>query len=316
MTRPIKWTGTTLRIGTRGSPLARWQAEWVAQAVRAVHPDLAIELVEIKTQGDRDRTSPISAIGGMGLFTKEIQRALLDGRVDVAVHSLKDLPTRGPEGLVLGAVPERESVADALIAPKAGTLDRLPQNARVGTGSQRRKAQLLHLRPDLQVLDLRGNVETRLRAAEDGSLHAVVLAEAGLHRLGLDTRVTERLAPPRFLPAVGQGALGIECRGEDGRTLDLLAPLNDRITHEAVVAERTVLSELEGGCTIPLAAWARFEAGTLILDAAVFDLNGREKLAVSVTGDDGPVSLGVRAAQKLRELGAIELLARARATLR
>jgi len=316
MTRPITWTGKTLRIGTRGSPLARWQAEWVAQAVRAIYPDIAIELVEIKTQGDRDRTSPISAIGGMGLFTKEIQRALLDGRVDVAVHSLKDLPTRGPEGLVLGAVPERESVADALIAPKAGTLDQLPTNARVGTGSQRRKAQLLHLRPDLQVVDLRGNVETRLRAAEDGSLDAVVLAEAGLHRLGLDTHVTERLAPPRFLPAVGQGALGIECRGEDGQTLDLLAPLNDRTTHEAVVAERTVLSELEGGCTIPLAAWARFEAGTLMLDAAVFDLDGREKLAVSVTDDDGPVSLGVRAAQRLREMGAIELLASARATSR
>ena len=302
-----------MRIGTRGSPLARWQAEWVTRSLTALHPGLSIEIVEIKTHGDRDRTSPISAIGGMGLFTKEIQRALIDGLVDVAVHSLKDLPTQGPEGLVLGAVPKRESVADALIAPKYGTLDSLPLGARVGTGSQRRRAQLLHLRPDLIVVDLRGNVETRLRAAEDGHLDAVVLAEAGLNRLGLGDHVTEILGPPRFLPAVGQGALGIECREDDATTRALVLGLDDGPTHESVLAERELLAELEGGCTIPLAAWARYADGKLLLEAAVFDLDGREKLSIAITGDNGPDSLGHRAAGQLRALGADEVLARARA---
>ena len=229
---------TSIRIGTRGSPLARWQAEWVADRLRALHPALHVDLIEIKTRGDRDRNTPLAQIGGLGLFTKEIQRALLESEVEVAVHSLKDLPTQGPEGLVLGAVPLREDMADALIAPTHRTLEALPDGATVGTGSLRRRAQLLYLRPGLRVVGVRGNVETRLNQATDGHLDAVVLAHAGLHRLGLDRHVTDRLAPPRFLPAVGQGALGIECRADDRTTLDLLAPLNDPPTHRAVVAER------------------------------------------------------------------------------
>lgn len=299
----------TVRIGTRGSRLARWQAEWVAGRLREGSPGLEVVLVEIKTQGDRDRTSPLSAIGGMGLFTKEIQRALAEGMVEVAVHSLKDLPTRGPEGLVLGAVPTREDAADALIAPEHKTLGGLPPGARVGTGSQRRKAQLLHLRPDLAVEDLRGNVGTRLDHALDGRLDAVVLAEAGLKRLGLDGHVTQRLGPPEFLPAVGQGALGIECRADDPATRDLLARLDDPRTHRAVAAERRVLLEMEGGCTIPLAAWAREEAGELRLEAAVFRLDGSERVHACASGDPAdPEALGRLVAAILRDRGADRIL--------
>ena len=222
-------TMTMIRIGTRGSRLARWQAEWVAGRLRALHPGLHVDLVEIKTQGDRDRNSPLAAIGGLGLFTKEIQRALADSAVEVAVHSLKDLPTRGPAELTLGAVPPREESADALIAPAHRSLDNLPAGARVGTGSLRRRAQLLFLRPDLEVVGVRGNVETRLNKALGGELDGVVLAEAGLRRLGLDGHVTERLGPPEFLPAVGQGALGIECRLDDESTIALLAPMDDYV---------------------------------------------------------------------------------------
>ena len=306
---------TPIRIGTRGSRLARWQAGWVADRLRALHPGLAVELVEIKTQGDRDRDSPLAAIGGLGLFTKEIQRALLDSAVEVAVHSLKDLPTRGPEGLVLGAVPPREDPADALIAPTYKTLDALPAGATVGTGSLRRRAQLLHLRPDLTIVNVRGNVETRLNQALRGTLDAVVLAEAGLRRLDLEGHVTERLGPPRFLPAVGQGALGIECRRDDAETRARLAPLDDPTAHRAVVAERTTLAELEGGCMVPLGAWAGESADglTLTLTAAVFDTDGRERISATLQGPgDDPETLGRRVAKALRDQGADRLLQRFR----
>jgi hydroxymethylbilane synthase len=270
---------------------------------------LTVELVEIRTEGDRDRNSPLAAIGGTGLFTKEIQRALSEGRVEVAVHSLKDLPTAGPDGLTLGAVPPREDVADALIAPRARTLLALPPGSTVGTGSLRRRAQLLHARPDLTVVGVRGNVETRLNKAIGGGLDAVVLAEAGLRRLGLDGHVTQRLGPPDFLPAVGQGALGIECRVDDESTIARLAPLDDPATHRAVVAERRVLADLEGGCMIPLAAFARDVDGLLALDAVVLDPDGRERVATSATGPiDDPEALGRQVAAALLSLGAGRLL--------
>jgi hydroxymethylbilane synthase len=309
-----------IRIGTRGSRLARWQAGWVADRLRAIHPGLNVELVEIKTQGDRDRSSPLAAIGGAGLFTKEIQRAVQDGSVDVAVHSLKDLPTQGPDELVLAAVPVREDVADALIAPLHQTIDGLPLGARVGTSSPRRRAQLLFRRPDLEIVTLRGNVETRLNQALEGRLDAVVLAWAGLSRLGLEGHVTQRLEPPDFLPAVGQGALGIECRRDDTAVLALLEPLDDPAARRAIQAERTTLAELEGGCSIPMAAWARdaLEDGgapdrgqVLAIDAAVFDPDGRERIAVSLLGPrDDPDALGRRAALALRDQGAGALLKR------
>lgn len=300
---------TSIRIGTRGSQLARWQSEWVADQLRGHHPGLAVELVEIKTQGDRDRNSPLAAIGGAGLFTKEIQRALVEGVVEVAVHSLKDLPTKGPEGLTLGAVPLREDVADALIAPEHWTLEALPEGSTIGTGSLRRRAQILHARPGLKVVGVRGNVETRLNKALKGELAAVVLAEAGLRRLGLAGHVTQRLGPPGFLPAVGQGALGIECRLDDEATLALLAPLDDPGTHRAVVAERRVLAELEGGCMIPLAAFAREVDGALALDAFVLDPDGLERLTASAIGPlEDPNALGRKVAEALRSQGADRLL--------
>jgi hydroxymethylbilane synthase len=306
---------SNLRIGARGSRLARWQAEWVADRLRGSHPGLAVEIVEIKTHGDRDRNSPLAAIGGTGLFTKEIQRAVLDRSVDVAVHSLKDLPTQGPEDLTLGAVPPREDVADALIAPYHQTLEALPQGARVGTSSLRRRAQVLHLRPDLNVETIRGNVETRLNQALTGKFDGVILAWAGLHRLGLHEHVTQRLAPPLFLPAVGQGALGIECRRDDRVTGDFLRSLDDPATHRAVLAERRALAELEGGCLIPMAAWARDVEGeedqlhSLALDAAVFDPDGRICVTAALVGPrDDPDGLGQKVAQALRNQGAEALL--------
>lgn len=303
-----------LRVGTRGSPLARWQAEWVAARLRSIHPGVEVVLIEIRTQGDRDQNTPLAQIGGLGLFTKEIQRALLEGQVDLAVHSLKDLPTQGPDGLTLGAVPEREGLSDALISPRYRTLNALPEGATVGTGSLRRRAQLLHLRPGLKVVGLRGNVETRLRQALDGPLDAVVLAEAGLTRLGLQSAITERLGPPRFLPAVGQGALGIECRTDDPSTLEKLFPLNHPPSRRAVLAERQALSELEGGCMIPLGAWGRDldeSPGTLVLDVSVFSEDGKERLSASRTGPaDFPEALGVEVAKALRAIGARALLER------
>lgn len=313
----------SVRIGTRGSALARWQSEWVADRLRASHPGVSVELVEIRTRGDRDRNSPLSQIaGGTGLFTKEIQRALLARQVEVAVHSLKDLPTQSPDGLTLGAVPEREDPADALIAPRHRTLEALPPGATVGTGSLRRKAMLRHSRPDLEVVDIRGNVETRLAKATSGELDAVVLAASGLHRLGLLDRATQRLGPPTFLPAVGQGALGIECRRDDPETIALLAPLDHPPTRRAVLAERACLAALEGGCMVPLAAWGRDldEAegegtgdGLLALDVSVFDPDGRERLDGSRTGPRAdPESLGLLVAEGLRAAGADRLLSLAR----
>lgn len=298
-----------LRIGTRGSALARWQASWVAERLRALEPGLAVELVEIKTLGDRDHGSPLATIGGVGVFTKEIQNALLAGAVDVAVHSLKDLPTQEVPGLILAAVPPREDLADALVAPVDRTLEALPLGARVGTSSLRRKAQLLNVRADLRVEDVRGNVETRLAHALEGRLDAVILAEAGLRRLGLEANTTERLGPPAFLPAVGQGALGIECRADDEPTRSRLAALDDLATRRAVLAERRVLAELEGGCMIPLAAWGRETEAALFLDVAVFSLDGQKRIAASADGPlDDPEGLGHNVAQILRDLGVDQLL--------
>jgi hydroxymethylbilane synthase len=314
-------TSSTVRIGTRGSQLARWQANWVAQQLRELNPGLNVKLVEIKTRGDRDRNSPLAAVGGVGLFTKEIQRAVEDRFVDVAVHSLKDLPTQGPAGLILAAVPAREDVADALCAPEHQTLENLPPGARVGTSSPRRRAQLLYLRPDLEIVALRGNVETRLKHALEHRVDAVVLASAGLRRLRLERYVTQRLGPPEFLPAVGQGALGIECRCDDASLLALLARLDDACAHRAVRAERAALAKLEGGCSLPIGAWATDtqtnelstdrSVPTLALTAGVFDPGGRERAAVMLCGPrDEPETLGLRVAQALRDQGALELLER------
>lgn len=308
---PANLSRTVLRLGTRGSPLARWQAEWVADRLQALGRQ--VEIVCIETGGDRS-SRPIPALGGQGLFTKEIQRALLDRRVDLAVHSLKDLPTEPVHGLVLAAVPPRDSPGDALVSPIASSLEALPQGARVGTGSRRRQSQLLHARPDLRVAELRGNVDTRLRKLDEGQYDAIVLAEAGLKRLGRAHRIAQIIPPEIMLPAAGQGALGIETRADDLRAREALLPLDDRATRQAVLAERAVLAELRGGCLAPIGMWARMEQGRLVLDAAVLSPAGDRRVAARAQGSpEDPQSLGAEVARQLLAQGAAQLIAEARA---
>ena len=299
-----------LRLGTRASPLARWQADWVAGELRK--RGVEVELVLISTQGDV-KTGPLGQIGGQGLFTKEIQRALLDRQIDLAVHSLKDLPTAEVAGLSLAAVPERESIADVLVCNSAKSLSELSKNAQVGTGSLRRRAQLLHQRPDLQMLEIRGNVETRLRKLDLGEYDALVLAQAGLHRLELDARIAGVLPLSVMLPAVGQGALGIETRADDASTRQHLAPLNHEAPYQSVIAERALLATLRGGCLAPVGAWGRVENSLLHLDGVVLSGDGRQRIASSASGlPSSAADLGQHVAEQLIAQGAEGLIAAAR----
>ena len=300
-----------LRLGTRASALARWQAEWVA--ARLGERGVAVELVPITTQGDV-KTGPLGQIGGQGLFTKELQRALLENQIDLAVHSLKDLPTAPAEGLTIAAVPERESTADVLISSKANSLESLPPAARIGTGSLRRKSQLLHLRSDFVVEDIRGNVETRVRKLDEGQFDAIVLAEAGLKRLGLARRIACLIPQTRMLPAVGQGALAIEARSDDTATHAVLAPLDDFETHQSVLAERTLLFELRAGCLAPVGALGRVSGGRLVLDAVVLSPDGQRRLTANGSMDvAAAVTLGQQVAAELLQQGAADLIAASRA---
>jgi hydroxymethylbilane synthase len=299
-----------LRIGTRASALARWQADWVA--ARLVESGVEVETVLITTQGDT-RSGSLQTSGTQGLFTKEIQQALLDDRIDIAVHSLKDLPTEKTDGLVLSAVPERESTSDVLVAGGETGLDELPKQARVGTGSLRRQAQLLYARSDLQVLDIRGNVDTRLRKLEEGQYDAIVLAEAGLRRLGLSDHISQVLPNSIMLPAVGQGALGIEARRDDSTTHELLAVLDHPPTHWSVLAERSLLAALRGGCLAPVGAWGRIVGEQLVLDAVVLKTDGTERLgATAAAGPEDAEALGRDVAADLIEQGAEQLIASSR----
>ena len=263
-----------LRIGTRGSALALWQAEWVKSQLLSGERELVVELVIIKTTGDKILDVPLAKVGGKGLFVKEIEEALLQGRADLAVHSVKDMPAELPEGLHLAAMPRREDPRDALISKNGAGLDKLPHRARVGTSSLRRAAQLLHLRPDLRIETLRGNVDTRLRKLESEGLDAIVLAAAGLKRMELSQVISEYLEPERILPAVGQGALGIETRIADLSTNEIVASLIHQQTVTTVRAERAFLKRLEGGCQVPIGAYATMEGETLILTGMVADLKG------------------------------------------
>jgi hydroxymethylbilane synthase len=313
--KPETWNlkHTQIRIGTRGSPLARWQANWVADQLRDAHVE--VELVPIATAGDRDQYGPIGAIGTVGVFTKELQRALLDGRIDLAVHSLKDLPTESVEGLVLAAVPPRDSASDALLSRNRLRLADLPQSAKVGTGSLRRQSQLLFARPDLQVSEIRGNVETRIARLYEGLFDAIVLAEAGLARLGLRDQIVEILPKSLMLPAVGQGAIGLEARADDLATRSVIERLDHRETHAAVLAERSLLAALSGGCLAPVGAWARVEqGGELRLTAAVLSRDGQKRLhAEAVNQVSDAVELGRRVATELLAQGAASLIASSRA---
>ena len=299
-----------LRLGTRGSALARWQAEWVAANLRRAGTD--VEIVLIRTQGDV-RSGPIGHLGSQGIFTKEIQHALLDDRIDIAVHSLKDLPTDPVDGLRISAVPPRESPGDVLVSRGGVPFDALPSGAVIGTGSMRRQAQLLHVRHDVIVRGIRGNVETRLRQLDEGSYDAVVMAEAGLKRLGLSGRVTQVLPKSWMLPAVGQGALAIEARCDDERTHERVACLDDPETHRGVQAERVLLASLHGGCLAPVGAWGRVEDGHLHLNAAVLDMKGTTRLSVHLVGlPERSEELGREAARRLLGHGAGDLISAAR----
>ena len=299
-----------LVVGTRGSKLALWQANYVAQAVRERFPDTEVMIKHIVTTGDRVLDVPLAKIGGKGLFTKELENQLLSGEIDLAVHSLKDMPTELPPGLTLGAITERLDAGDALISPRYKTIDQLPPGARVGTSSLRRRAQLLHHRPDLTITDLRGNLDTRLAKLLSQELDAILLAVAGLRRLGWDDQITQVLPREICLPAVGQGALALEIRADDTALLTALAFLHHNDTASAVTAERAYLGLLEGGCQVPIGVYGRIEAGQLLLDAIILSADGKDSLRDGVAGDPAEAaSLGRALAQRMYAAGGREILA-------
>jgi hydroxymethylbilane synthase len=295
----------TLRIGTRGSLLAKWQAESVRKqlfAATGVEP----EIVVIKTAGDKMLQAPVAQIGTKGIFIKELEEALLEETIDLAVHSVKDIPTDVPSRLMFPAVCRRDDVRDCLVG---STLADLRQGARVGTSSLRRQAQLRHLRPDLDLRDLRGNVDTRLRKVESGEYEAVVVSKAGLDRLGFSQRISEVLSPEVCMPAVGQGAIAVECRLKDSEAGDLLARLDDAETRVAILAERALLSALHGGCQVPMGAWARIERGELILEACVCSVDGAQCVKQRAAAPPDQASqLGEHLAHLLIEAGAQSIL--------
>lgn len=300
----------TLKIATRQSPLALWQAEHIRARLNALYPDLTVELVKFVTQGDKILDTPLAKIGGKGLFVKELEAALLDGRADLAVHSMKDVPMHLPEGLTLAVICEREDPLDAFVSNYYLHFDELPLGAKVGTSSLRRKCQILQLRPDLEIVDLRGNVGTRLSKLDDGLYDAIILASAGLKRLGLADRIRHCLAPIMSLPAVGQGALGLECRSDDAELLKLIAPLQHEETSICVRAERAFNAYLEGGCQVPIAGYATLlNDDQLQIEGRVGSVDGQTLLKEQLVGEIANAEqLGEQLAQRLLAQGAGELL--------
>jgi hydroxymethylbilane synthase len=297
-----------VRIGTRGSILARWQAEFIRKQL-AQKAGLESEIVIIKTSGDKLQQTPLSEIGGKGIFIKELEDALQEETIDLAVHSVKDIPTDTPSRLFFPAVCRRDDVRDCLISNTGATLANLKQGARVGTGSLRRKSQLLHNRPDLDFRDLRGNVDTRLRKVESGEYDAIVLSKAGLDRLGWSQKITEALSTEISLPAVGQGAIAIQSRVKDEELGGILGKLDDEETRTAIIAERSLLKALHGGCQVPLGAWARIERGELVMEAVVCSADGVEYIRHRATSPpDQAAQLGEHMAQLLLEGGALGIL--------
>lgn len=304
-----------LVIGTRGSKLALWQAEWIKSELEKLHPGLTVILNKIKTTGDKILDVPLAMVGGKGLFVKEIEEAMLRGEADIAVHSMKDVPTEFPEGLFLAIITKREDPRDAFIPRKKNggwefkTFAELPKSAVVGTSSLRRSCQLLNKRPDLKIVQLRGNVDTRLRKLDEGQFDAIILAAAGVKRLGWSDRIAERISTDISLPAIGQGAVGIECRVNDARILDLIAPLNHKETEIAVRAERAFLRKLEGGCQVPIAAYATLSDGRLSMNGLVGAVDGSRLVRGHI---EGPVDefrqLGISLAEDLLLRGAKEIL--------
>lgn len=303
-------TTRTLTIATRQSPLALWQANFIKDALERLYPQMSVTLLEMVTRGDKILDTPLAKIGGKGLFVKELEQALYDGRADIAVHSLKDVPMVLPEGLTLGAYCKRHAPSDAFVSNVYASLDELPSGAVLGTSSLRRECQLRQARPDLTIKSLRGNVGTRLAKLDAGEYDAIILATSGLQRLGLDARIRHELDESLSLPAVGQGALAIECRAGDDEMLSLLAPLNDTATALCVMAERAMNRTLEGGCQVPIAGFATIDGSTLRLRGRVGSVDGKVLLKAENTitlGDE--TTTNITAVEALGEQIARELLA-------
>jgi hydroxymethylbilane synthase len=299
----------TLVLGTRGSKLALCQSEWFQSRIHAVAPEVRVTLQKIQTSGDKILDVPLSKIGGKGLFVKEIEEALLAGTIDLAVHSMKDVPAELPQGLEILCVPPREDARDALISRTGSRFKDLPQGARIGTASLRRQAQLLNARPDLSIEMLRGNLDTRLRKLKDGQFDAIVLAAAGLRRLAWAHEITEYLDPIISLPAIGQGALGIEGRADDAFVRSILNRLNDHSTHTTVAAERAFLYRLEGGCQVPIAAYATLSGEQLSMDGLVASVDGKTILRETIQGKSREAhALGVQLAERLLARGGDKIL--------
>lgn len=299
-----------VRIATRRSPLAIWQAEFVRDSLLALHPQLQIELVRIKTQGDIILDTPLAKVGGKGLFVKELEQSMLAGEADIAVHSMKDVPVELPDGLHLPVICERHDPHDAFVSNHFDSIDDLPQGARVGTSSLRRECQLRRYRPDLKILPLRGNVNTRLAKLDAGDFDAIILAMAGLQRLGFDERIRSALTPEQSLPAIGQGALGIETRIDDEDMNALIAPLNCPHTSITVRAERALNRQLKGGCQVPIGGYAMLQGDDLWLRGLVGRPDGREMIKQEIRGSASDAEqLGSMLGDRLLELGADKILA-------
>ena len=299
-----------IRIATRKSPLALWQAEHVRDRLLALHPGLQVELLKMSTQGDRILDSPLAKIGGKGLFVKELEQGMLDGRADLAVHSMKDVPAELPDGLCLGAILDSEDPRDAFVSAQYPGVDDLPEGARVGTSSLRRQCQLRARRPDLQILDLRGNVGTRLGKLDAGDYDAIVLACAGLKRLGLSERITHALTPEEMLPAIAQGVIGIECRADDTRVSGLIESLNHAETEQRTAAERAMNATLAGGCQAPVAGYSLLNAGVLELRGLVGQPDGSQVIRGDIRGPaEQAEALGKQLADDLLARGADTILA-------
>ena len=302
----------TIRIATRSSQLALWQAHHVKSLI-AKACGIKVKIVHVKTEGDQNQTDPLRQFGGAGLFAREVQRSVLDGHTHIAVHSLKDLPTESADGLLLAGIPKRAPRFDAILLPEGATnptsVHELPEKSRIGTGSPRRQAQLLHMRPDLRVLEIRGNVETRIAKLDDGEYDAIVLAEAGLRRLGLENRISFLVQPPEMYPAVGQGAIGIECRSDDENVQNVLQQITDEDVACCTRAERSLLLELRAGCHAPLGALTELDAGQMKLTGILLSSDGTQRLEATADGPvESAVELGVAVAQQLLSAGGQKLV--------
>ena len=298
-----------LKIATRKSPLALWQAEFVKSKLETIYPDLKVELVKMTTQGDQILNSPLSKIGGKSLFIKELEVGIMEGRADIAVHSMKDVPYELPQGFEIGAILERENPFDAFVSNDFNSIQDLPIGAKLGSCSLRRIVQVKAMRPDLEILDIRGNVNTRLKKLDNGEYDAIILACSGLTRLGFDNRIKQDLSPDDSLPAVGQGALGIEIKANDHEISSLIKPLIHQKTQIEVSAERALNTTLQGGCSVAIGAFATSEDSKLTLSGMVGNVDSGEIIRIQETGETSkPIDLGIRAAKKLLSLGARELL--------